>query len=88
MTNDRENSQQSQPQSESAEKTGSGRNKQFNELSELSLEERMAVADRIGLPVEDIDDDATTGAMTGRDDTAREPNGRTEEASTGEETAR
>lgn len=73
MTNDREKAQQQQGTG-SAENLGSERQEQFNELSELSLEERIAVADRIGIPVENMGDAAETGAMSGRDDLAGSSN--------------
>src|SRR4051794_32763964 len=88
MANDREMEQQRQPGTGSAENTGKDRKEQFNELSELSLEERMAIADQIGVPVRDVSDAAATGAMSGRDDAAGGSNDGMENESTGEETER
>ncbi|HEY0039904.1 MAG TPA: hypothetical protein VGB71_04525 [Flavisolibacter sp.] len=88
MTNDRENNPQQQPGTGSAENLDRDRKEQFNELSELSLEERMAVADQIGVPVDSVIDIASTGAMSGRDDAAGGSNDQMEEQSTGQETDR
>ena len=88
MANDKERSGQRQQGSGSAENLGRDRKEQFNELSELSLEERMAVADRIGIPTEDVSDAGETGAMSGRDDAAGGSGDRMEEERTGEETDR
>lgn len=85
--NDR-NDQTQQQGSGSAEQQGIDRQAQFNELSELSLEERMAVADKIGLPVQDVTDAFVTGTMSGRDDAAGAPNDGMEDESTGRETER
>jgi hypothetical protein len=87
MANDTENNQQ-QPGTGSAENQGRDRKEQFNELSELSLEERIAVADQIGVPAESVTDIAAMGAMSGHDDLAGGPGDRMEEESTGEETDR
>lgn len=73
MAFDRENSGQPQRGTDSSENLGRERKEQFNELSELSLEERMNVADKIGIPVENV-----SGIAGGSDD-------RMEEESTGEE---
>jgi hypothetical protein len=88
MAFDRENGGQPQQGTGSAENRGRDRKEQFNELSELSLEERMKVADQIGIPVENISDAASLGTMSGRDDAAGGSGDRMEEESTGEETDR
>lgn len=80
--------QQAQQGSGSAENAGLGRTRQFNEMSELSLEERMNVADQIGVPTEDVIDANTTGASSGRDDAAGGSGDRMEEENTGEATER
>lgn len=87
MTNDKEKAQQ-QPGTGSAENQGLDRNEQFNEFSELSLEERMAVADKIGVPAENVTDAVALGTRSGRDDAAGDSGDRMEEESTGEETDR
>jgi hypothetical protein len=87
MANEREYNQP-QEGTGSAENTGRDRKEQFNELSELSLEERMNVADQIGVPVEQVSDAAATGAMSGRDDAAGGSGDDMENESTGEETDR
>jgi len=87
MANDSNNPQQQQGTG-SAENQNRDRQEQFNELSELSLEERMAVADQIGVPVNSVSDAAALGTASGRDDTAGGSNDRMEEESTGEETER
>jgi hypothetical protein len=68
MTNDRDNTQQPYPDAEREENNSSARLEQFNELSELSLEERIAVADRIGIPVNDIREAVALGTMQNRDE--------------------
>jgi hypothetical protein len=81
---------------ESNQQTGTGspenldrdRNERLNELSELSLEERMAVADRIGIPVENVSEAAATGTMSGRDDAAEGSTDEMEDESASEETDR
>jgi hypothetical protein len=88
MANDRDYNPQQHEQTGGAESQGRDRKDQFNELSELSLEERMAVADQIGVPVESVSDAASLGTMSGRDDLAGGSNDRMEEESTGEETDR
>jgi hypothetical protein len=88
MTNDRESNSQNHQGTGSAENLGGDRKEQFNELSELSLEARMAVADQIGVPVESVTDIASTGAMSGRDDVAGGSNDGMEEESSGEATDR
>lgn len=88
MANDREKAPQEQQGTGRAENLGRERKEQFNELSELSLEERIAVADKIGIPVEDVSDAAAWGTMSGRDDAAGGSGDRMEEESTGEETDR
>jgi len=84
----RNNLQQSQQGSGSAENTGGERNHQFNEMTELSLEERMNVADQIGIPVDNVADASQTGAMSGRDDAAGGSGDRMEDENTGERTDR
>lgn len=59
------------------------RKEQFNELSELSLEERMAVANQIGIPVENAGDPALTGTMGADNEEAESPTNQPEEESTG-----
>jgi hypothetical protein len=76
MANDRENKDQSQRETGSTENIGRERQERFNELSELSLEERMNAADRIGIPVETV-----SNAADGSGD-------RMEEESMGDETDR
>ena len=88
MANDRDERQQGQPGTGSAENTGRERDHQFNEMTELSLEERMNVADQIGVPVESVSDASETGAMSGRDDAAGGSGDRMEEQSTGQTTDR
>lgn len=86
MANDRENIQQNQTGTGNAEHLDRDRNEQFNELSELSLEERMAVADQIGVPVNDMGEAVATGTMQSGNDAADDSNdqsdvgNRTEEA--------
>ena len=82
MANDTENSQRPQLMTGGAEDPGTGRKEQFNELSELSLEERMAVADRMGIPVFNEPDAAKEGAMSGFDGTKEEFDNRMEEDNT------
>jgi len=86
MANDRENYPQQQEGSGSAENSGHDRVEQFNELSELSLEERMNVADQIGVPVYNVADAAALGTASGGDDEAGNSGDRMEEESTGDET--
>lgn len=88
MANDSVNSGQTQQGTGSAEQTGRQRKEQFNELSSLSLEERIAVADQIGVPAENVSDAASTGAASGRDDLAGGSGDRMERESTGGETDR
>lgn len=88
MANDRGNDGQVQRGTGGAESQGRDRNEQFNELSSLSLEERMNVADQIGVPAESVGDAASTGAASGRDDLAGGSGDRMERESTGEETER
>ena len=88
MATDREKTQQDQQGTGSAENLGMNRREQFNQFSEISLEERIAVADQIGVPVESETYAAATGAMSGRDDAAGGSNDDMEEESTGEETDR
>ena len=52
---------------------------QFNELSELSLEARMNVADQIGVPVNNLGDAAATGTMQDRDNSEGRLNERSDE---------
>ncbi len=84
MVNDRENNRQ-QPTSGGAENGDRDRTEQFNELSELSLEERMAVADQIGIPTGNVGEAAATGTISGSDDAQGTSNGRFEEERTGVE---
>ena len=58
---------------------------QFNELSELSLEERMAVADRMGIPVYNEPDAAAKGTGSGNNDSQGGANERMDTGSTDEE---
>lgn len=51
---------------------------QFNELSEISLEERMNVADKIGIPVDNAGEAAATGTASGVDEAAPNQNDRLE----------
>jgi hypothetical protein len=88
MANERDDLQQGQPGTGSAENTGQERNQQFNEMTELSLEERMKVADQIGVPVDNVADASQTGAMSGRDDAAGGSGDRMEDLSTGQDTDR
>ena len=50
------------------ENIGEDRIEQFNELSELSLEERMNVADQIGVPVINESNTVEIGTLSGSDD--------------------
>jgi hypothetical protein len=86
MAIDKESNQQ--PGTGSPENLDRDRIEQFNELSELSLEERMAVADRIGIPVENVGEAAATGTMSGGDDAAGGSTDEMEEESASEETDR
>ena len=88
MTDQRDKFQEGQQQSGSAENTGREREQQFNEMTELSLEERMAVADKIGVPVRDVADASQTGAGSGRDDAAGGSGDEMEEQDTGQPTDR
>ena len=61
--------QQFQQQIRSGEENnGEDRIEQFNELSELSLEERMNVADQIGVPVRNESNTVEIGTLSGSDD--------------------
>ena len=61
--------QQFQQQVRSGEENnGEDRIEQFNELSELSLEERMNVADQIGVPVRNESNTVEIGTLSGSDD--------------------
>lgn len=82
MAYDREDNQHDQPGSGSGENGGRNPKEQFNELSELSLEERMAVADRIGIPVDNIGEAAATGTASGIDDATGDLNNQIEENTT------
>ena len=88
MANEREDNQQVQPGTGSAENAGNDRTEQLNELTELSLEERMAVADKIGVPTEQVSDISDTGMLSGRDDAAGGSGDRMEDENTGKETDR
>lgn len=75
MENERGMAQQQQPGANSGNKFENTTKEQFNELSELSLEARMAVADQIGVPVNNLGDAAALGTMQNRDDiTENAPN--------------
>lgn len=78
MTNDREKAQQQRWEMEGDENSGKERVEQFNELSELSLEERMNVADRMGIPAESAGEAAATGTASGVDDAASGSNNQVE----------
>ena len=86
MENQRDRDQQRQPGTGSAENVDQPRQNQFNEMTELSLEERMNVADQIGVPARDVTDASATGAMSGRDDSAGGSGDRMEEQNTGQPT--
>lgn len=77
MINDREKAQQ-QKERERDETFDQDRVEQFNELSEISLEERMNVADKIGIPVDDVGEAAATGTASGVSEAASNPNERLE----------
>jgi hypothetical protein len=64
MANDRDINQHGQVSPDTGN-AGRERTEQFNELSELSLEERMAVADQIGVPVQDAGEAAAMGTISG-----------------------
>ena len=85
MENDKENSQRPQPVAGSAEDPATERKEQFNELSELSLEERMAVADRLGIPTAEVREGVALGTATSNDDAAQKPEELMEREDTGEE---
>ncbi|MBB1284935.1 hypothetical protein HRH25_11180 [Flavisolibacter sp. BT320] len=72
MINDRDlaNPQQSRPDDHL--NPDHDRVEQFNELSEISLEERMNVADRIGIPVDNAGEAAATGTAMTSDETTEE----------------
>lgn len=78
MMNDREKAQPPQKDREGDENFDQDQIEQFNELSELSLEERMNVADRMGIPVESAGEAAATGTASGVDDAASGQNDRLE----------
>lgn len=86
MINDREQDQSHPTEPRNTENVGAGRSEQFNELSELSLEERMAAADRIGIPVRDAGEAAATGAMRGSEGTEEDVSYQAGEDYSGEET--
>jgi hypothetical protein len=62
MMSDRDNNQQAGLQSAENQQ---GRTEQFNELSELSLEERMNAADHIGEPMSTVEEAVATGTVRG-----------------------
>lgn len=64
MINEHEDHPQQQSTTGKAKLQEGERKPAFNELSELSLEERMAVADRIGIPVEDVREAAFDGTAS------------------------
>jgi len=70
MTDNRNNPQQSSTEGAANQE----RPEQFNELSELSLEERMNVADQMGIPMTNVEDAVAKGNMRGDDDTREEAN--------------
>jgi hypothetical protein len=84
MANEREEMQRNHPGTEGAENQDRDRKEQFNELSELSLEERMAVADQIGIPVANVGEAVATGTMSGFDESSMEQDERPEEDRNGE----
>ncbi|HEV7331231.1 MAG TPA: hypothetical protein VGN63_09340 [Flavisolibacter sp.] len=84
MANDREYNLPHQPGNENADNRERDPKEQFNELSELSLEERMAVADRIGIPVDNVGEAAATGAMRGDDNATAGSGDPMDEENTGE----
>ncbi len=88
MANNSEKNLHHQQGAGDSENGSMDRTEQFNELSELSLEERMNVADQMGVPVESAGEAAATGAMRGADDNAGVSNDRMEEESTREEGGR
>lgn len=83
MANDNENSLQ-QKGDESAENNDRQRMDQFNELSELSLEERMAMADKIGIPVRNADEATLISTMSENDTNTGGLANRTSEENAGE----
>lgn len=87
MANDREKTQQ-QPDSGGSENDGRKRQEQFNELSELSLEERIAVADKIGIPAARMSDAVALGPVSVRGDDEDNQHKRIEEESTDEGSSR
>ena len=89
MANEREEMQRNHPGTEGAGNLDRDRKEQFNELSELSLEERMNVADQIGIPVSNAGDAAATGTITGDSEKAAgNPNQHLEDERTSSETER
>jgi hypothetical protein len=64
MANDRDINQHGQVSPDSGN-AARDRTEQFNELSELSLEERMAVADQIGVPVQNAGEAAAMDTISG-----------------------
>ena len=79
MTHDREEQQQRQSGTDNPENTGPERKQQFNEMTELSLEVRMRVADQIGVPIANADDANETGAMGFDDEPSRDYDEQVEE---------
>lgn len=69
MENNKDIKPSHQPVTEDLQNEGRVQKEQFNELSELSLEARMNVADQIGIPVNNLGDAAATGTMQDRDNT-------------------
>ena len=84
MADNRERAQQHQTGTGNAENPDTLPKEQFNELSELSLEERMNVADQIGIPVNNLGDAAATGTMQDRDNAASDPDFQSEENRNGQ----
>ena len=79
MVNDREINPQHQPDTGNAENSGTDHRDQFNELSELSLLERMNAADQIGIPVQSVGNAVATGVAMDTDDAIDSTNEETDE---------
>ena len=77
--NDRDKAQKPQPDTGSTENQNLERTEQFNELSELSLEERMNVADQIGVPRNNMEDAVASGTIRGYDESETGRNDEIEE---------
>ena len=88
METNKEQFQESQKGSGSAENRGEDRSKQVNQTTDLSKQERTDIAAQMGKgpnPVTSIKD---MGGLSGRDDSAGGSSDRMEEQSTGESTDR